>query len=164
MWFLQFMFGFMSFGFWFLCVLWVDFSVLFGFLFLCSFGLISLCLSMLISCFCLDFSMSVFFWVLISVLFRLWFLCFLLLFQTQYYPTDPTYFNRWPKLPISIRTYDRLRVYFMFTKANRVGCESATNLIRPNSWIVLGDTSSYKINVIKFIILVILLNKKMWCK
>ena len=91
MWFLQFMFGFMSFEFWFLCGLWVDFFILFGFLFLCSFGLISLCPSVLISCFCLDFSVSVFFWVLIFVLFRLWFLYFLLLFQTRYYPTDPTY-------------------------------------------------------------------------
>ena len=77
MWFLQFMFGLISLSF-----LGFDFCVLLTwFLYV---------LLVLIQCFWLDFSVSVFFWVLNFVLLGLWFLSFILLFHTQYYPTTLT--------------------------------------------------------------------------
>ena len=136
MWFLQFMFGFMSFEFWFLCGLWVDFFILFGFLFLCSFGLISMS-------FGVDFVFLAWFlrvyvllgfnfctvWVVISLFFSF--------VSNPILPDGSDPLNQWLKLPILIRAYGRLRVHFMFTRANCVRCRSTPNPIWPETWTAL---------------------------
>ena len=143
MWFLQFVFGFVSFGFWFLCVLWVDFSILFGFWFLCSFGLISLCpfgvdlvflAWFLRVCVLLDFDFCNV-WVVIS--------------QFSSFVSNPKLFdgfdrlNRWPEPPVLIWTYGRLRVHFTFTWVTWV-CRLTLNPIWPDPWTALDTITPSK--------------------
>ena len=141
MWFLQFVFGFVSFVFWFLYVLWVDFSVLFGFWFLCSFGLIFLCpfgvdlvflAWFLHVCVLLGFDFCIV-WVVISQ--------FSSFVSNSKLPDGFNPLNWWLEPPVLIRTYGWLQVHFTFTRVTRVGCKLTPNLIWHDLWTAL-DTST----------------------
>ena len=116
------------------CVLWVLIS-------LCSFGLISVCP---FGCWFCVFGMISYlcsFYVFIAVLFGLWFLSFLLLLQTWNYSmalicsTDDSSHQVWP---------ERLRVHFMFTRANWVRGGSTQNSIWLDLWTaLLADTHKH---------------------
>ena len=125
MWFLQFVFRFMSFRFWFLCVLLGWFlCVLLGvdFVFLDWFLHVYVLLGF-------DFCIVSFVWVMISR--------FSSFASNLKLPNGSDPLNRWPKLLASTWTYGRLWVHFMFTRANWVGYGLTQNPIQPDSWTTL---------------------------
>ena len=105
---------------------------------------------------------SLSFWVLISLcpfgvdsVFLDWFLCFYVLLSFDFcilrfvisqfssfasnlkLPDGFDLLNRWLKPPGSTRAFSWLRVHFMFTQANWVGCKSTQNSIWPYPWTTL---------------------------